>query len=283
MEVQCLGMARMRAGWILAALSCLVTALALFSSSPLLAADDSPSDRAELHSRLGVEYYQQGLYKEAVREMMLAYEAVPDAMLLYNVARIYQRMEQGDLAIGFFKRFVAHEGADPDTVQEALGHMETLSSPSSVGQQNPRSVESVEDGTAPPAPAPAEAPDPVADSRTPPTVSPVAVPVVVGGAGFGSMAVAGALALAMNQRSKDTTLPWDDRSAARDQAEALAVVADVSLGVGIAGTVASVIALVVQRRTAGAQQVELLLVPAGPVAGPGLMLSGRFGRAGGSK
>ena len=95
--------------------------------------------------------------------------------------------------------------------------------------------------------------------------------------------LAGALALVMNQRSKDTTLPWEDRSAARGQAEALAVVADVSLGVGIAGTVASVIALVVQRRTAGAQQVELLLVPAGPVAGPGLTLSGRFGRAGGSK
>lgn len=282
----------MRAGWTLAALSCLVTALALCSSTALQAAEDdgpasaaSPAERAETHSRLGVEYYEQGLYKEAVREMMLAYEAVPDAMLLYNVARIYQRMEQGDLATGFFKRFVAHEGADPDTVQEALGHMETLSSSPAVGSQNQRSVESVEEIPVSPVQSPprTQHPEPAADAGTAPSFSPVALPVVVAGAGFASMAITGALALAANQRSKDSLLSWEERSAARAQAEDLAVVSDVSLGVGLAASVASVVALIIQRRAPSAQQTDLLLIPAGPATGPGLTLSGRFGRAGGSR
>ncbi len=279
----------MRAGWILAALSCVVVALVVCNSSPLQAADDkessSPSQRAETHSRLGVEYYQQGLYKEAVREMMLAYEAVPDAMLLYNVGRIYQRMEQGDLAIGFLKRFVAHEGADPDTVQDALGHMETLSRPPGVAPQSPESVESFEELPATQSTPPTDAADPEPAVSGPPqaSFSPAALPVAVAGVGFVSMAITGALSLATNQRSKDATLSWEDRTAARGQAEELALAADISLGVGIAASVASVIALVIQRRGAAGQQTELLLVPAGPAPGPGLTLSGRFGRAGGSR
>ena len=163
--------------------------------------------------------------------------------------------------------------------------METLSSSSAVGSQNQRSVESVEEIPVSPVKSfpPTQHPEPAADAVTAPSFSPVALPVVVAGAGFASMAVTGALALAANQRSKDSLLSWEERSAARAQAEDLAVVSDVSLGVGLAASVASVVALIIRRRALSTQQTDLLLIPAGPATGPGLTLSGRFGRAGGPR
>ena len=272
----------MRSGWIPIALSFLVVC------SPCLAqgADEvevtSPAQRAETHSRLGVEYYQGGLYKEAVREMMLAYEAVPDATLLYNVARIYQKMEQGDLAVGFFKRFVAHEGADPDTVKDALGHMEALTSPLSDSRQRPTPVENIEELPA------AEPPVSTAPAEVSASVSPAlrleAIPVAVAGAGFASMAITGALAIARKESARDLDVPWEDRSLALGQAEDLAVVSDISLGIGVAASVASVIALIAQRQRFGPpKKAAVFFVPAGPAVGPGLTLFGRLGGSGGAR
>ncbi len=231
------------------------------------------AQRAERHSRLGVEYYQSGQYKEAVREMMLAYEAVPDAMLLYNVARIYQKMDQGDLAMSFFKRFVSHEGADPDTVQEALGHMESIGGAAAVGAETAAPVENIEGlSVNPNAVAGQSAPQQRPGRRLP---SPAFLPIAVAGASFGSMAVAGLSALVESQNSKDSTRSWEARVEDRVEAENLALVADVSLGVGVAASVTAVVALLVKRhrpRRAGAK-AGLLLVPVGPVPGPGLTLS----------
>ena len=272
----------MRIGLFLVVLMVLALTLVIGGPARLYAADanppQSPAQRAENHSRLGVEFYQRGLHKEAVREMMLAYKAVPDAMLLYNVARIYQKMDQGDLAMGFFKRFLAHEGADPDTVADALGHMETLESSADEPPSGAASVGSIEDVAASPEPAPPSEP-----SRKGPSSQVVAIPVALAGAAFGTMAIAGVAALSRGQTSKDVTHPWAERSLARAQAEDLALVSDVSLGVGLAGTIASVIALLVARRNSPAAKADVLLVPLGPSVGPGLTLSGRIGGARGPR
>ena len=86
----------------------------------------APDQRAETHSRRGVELYAQGKLPEAVREMLKAYEYAPEPGLLYNIARIYQKMGEPQLALDFFSRFVKEPTADPDRVQKALGHMTTL-------------------------------------------------------------------------------------------------------------------------------------------------------------
>ena len=61
--------------------------------------DESAIEKAENHSRLGVEHYQAGRYAEAIREMLAAYQAVPDAALHYNVARIYQAVSYRHLTL----------------------------------------------------------------------------------------------------------------------------------------------------------------------------------------
>jgi tetratricopeptide (TPR) repeat protein len=240
----------------------------------------SPAQRAETHSRLGVEYYQSGLYKEAVREMMLAYEAVPDATLLYNVARIYQKMGQADLAVGFFKRFVSHEGANPNTVKDALGHMEALSaSESGGGREATTPVENIEEVSVAEEQPPAVPPQASASPR--PSMPFAAIPVAVAGASFGAMAITGALAVERNEAAKDVALTWENRTSARSAAEDLALVADISLGVGVAASVASVIALIAQKHRPAQSEAAVFFVPAGPTAGLGLTVFGRLGGSGG--
>lgn len=274
---------RMRAVWTPIVVLFLVVFSPCMAQAGEAVDSSTPAQRAETHSRLGVEYYQSGMYKEAVREMMLAYEAVPDATLLYNVARIYQKMGQNDLAVGFFKRFVSHEGADPNTVKDALGHMESLSA--SRTEESPTSTAPAEDTE--PDPVAEEAPAPTAPVQAPAPITPpvpyAAVPVAVAGAGFGSMAIAGALAIERNETAKDAGLAWEDRRNARRAAEDLALVADVSLGVGIAASVASVVALIVQRQRPAQGEAAVFFVPAGPAAGPGLTVFGRLGGSGGAR
>ncbi|MBJ93870.1 MAG: hypothetical protein CMP23_05265 [Rickettsiales bacterium] len=242
------------------------------------ASAETPAARAEEHSRLGVEYYQQGLYKEAVHEMMLAYEQVPDATLLYNVARIYQKMEKLDLAVQFFKRFVAHEGADPGTVQEALGHMEALE------QQLQVAAEPADVPTEPVAAVVAEesaesvvaGAEPVSQvNRQPALALRIAVPTAA--VSFGLMGTAGVGAMVRNQQAGDLSLDFERRLEAKAEAETMARVADVALAVGAGATIASVVALVVKARATPSQQSSLLLLPLGPGTGPGLSLAGTFG------
>ena len=256
----------------------LCAALLLLAPAGLRAEEQaSPPSAEELaseHSKEGVSYYKKGLFKEAVREMMLAYELVPDATLLYNVARIYQKMGQSDLATGFFKRFVAHEGADPDTVKDALGHMESLESGGSSAESDTPEFQNLD-------PTQSEPPAPVVAAKEPAEVLPAAgvrnpaaiVTGVVAGSSFAVMAVTGALAISRNQVAKDQRVEWEERVAVRAEADRLGLVADVTLGVGIAASVATVVALIASRK----HKAAVMIVPAGPSDGPGLTFSGHFG------
>jgi len=269
------------------ALTLLIAGLCL-APLPALADGDSesvptsPAERAEEHSRLGVEYYQAGRFPEAVREMMAAYEAVPDATLLYNVARIYEKMDQPDLAVRFFKRFVAHEGADPDTVQEALEHMQSLANASATASPAKPVAALVEPSGLEPSGSAAAA---GADGATEPSTGASAAtgrkhpaPWITGSVAAASLAVLAATgvgALVSDATERDTSLPWDERVAAKARADELAVVADVSLGVAAAAAVATVIAALVVRK----KVAPVTLVPIGPGDGPGLSLRFRFGAA----
>jgi tetratricopeptide (TPR) repeat protein len=252
------------------ALALLIAAISL-APLPVLAdgegdvAPMSAAERAEEHSRLGVEFYQAGRFPEAVREMMAAYEAVPDATLLYNVARIYEKMGQSDLAIRFFKRFVGHEGADPDTVQEALEHMESLANAAADGRPV-APVMALEE------PAAAAA----GTSQEGTTAKQHPAPWIAGSVAAGSLALlaaSGVGALVSDATEHDTTLAWDERVAAKELADDLALVADVSLGVAAAAAVVTVIAALATRK----KMAPVTLLPIGPGDGPGLSLRVRFG------
>lgn len=234
-----------------------------------------PMTNAEQHSKRGVELYAEGKLPEAVAEMLKAYELAPAPGLLYNIARIYQKMGQRDLAITYLKRFVTQPGADPDRVQKALKHLEELN-------RNPFNPPRLE---APPAESqPAAAPQaPEAQVTPSPTVVVTAdsgrddtlawVTLASGGAALIAGGVLGGLALSSAADLSDPALDYDAKADAQAASRGLALGADISIGVGVAAATLGLVLLLTGGDDAPAQATVT------PTLGPeqaGVQLMVRF-------
>ena len=184
--------------------------------------DEAAIEAAELHSQKGLEHYNAKRYPEAVREMLAAYQAVPDAALLYNIARIYQTMQESDLAVEYFHRFVKSPDADPDTVQKALDHLVDLREQPARPVQAPTTIEAAQPIAATPVP--------IGNWRK--------VPLIVGAGGMATGVVAGLLAASARATYLDVDIDYSERLVAQDRGRKLALWADVgwtfsALGSGI--------------------------------------------------
>ena len=229
------------------------------------AATPETETSAEEHSRRGVEFYAEGKLPEAVREMLKAYELAPEAGLLYNIARIYQKMGQRDLATHYLKEFVTQPGADPDTVQKALQHLEALKRAPAASM--PRAV------PPPPAPEPEPTPQPASAPAEPePTPAPAEsssidlmgwITLGTGGAALVVGGVLGGLALGGDLADPDATL--EDKRATQDDMRSLALGADICFGVGVAAATAGLVMLLVSGGDDGQSPSASL----GPLLGPG--------------
>lgn len=72
--------------------------------------DDKETPRAALdHYELGRRYYLAGRYREALTELKEALDLDRDAPdLLYNVARVYENLNELDQAIAYYQRYLEH-------------------------------------------------------------------------------------------------------------------------------------------------------------------------------
>ena len=240
-----------RAARALPALALALSA-ALLSTAPTVQAQTPAPDTAtsaEEHSRRGVEFYAEGKLPEAVREMLKAYELAPESGLLYNIARIYQKMGQRDLAVHYLKEFVTQPGADPDRVQKALEHLEELNRASAA----PPPAETPLVDEVPPAPPKVEAaPPPTEPSPSPVTPTPQAsgpdhtAAWVALGVGGGALVVGGVLGGLALDRASDLTRPGVSYGAKRDaqrSSRSFALGADVCIGVGVAAATVGLVLL----------------------------------------
>ena len=230
---------------------------------------------AEEHSRRGVEFYAEGKLPEAVREMLKAYELAPEPGLLYNIARIYQKMGQRDLATPYLKEFVTQPGADPDTVQKALQHLEALKRAPAASM--PRAV------PPPPAPEPEPTPEP-APAPTEPGPAPAPaesssidllgwITLGTGGATLIVAGVLGGLALSADGVVNDLNADTADRAAAQQDVEDFGLGADICIGVGVAAAAAGLVMLLVN---AGEDAPAAALAPTLGPGRAGVQLMVRF-------
>jgi hypothetical protein len=75
---------------------------------------------AEQKASQAFEAYQGKRFAQAVALYIEAYDASPNADILYNVARIYDtKLGDRPLAINFYRRYLADPGAVPDRIQLA--------------------------------------------------------------------------------------------------------------------------------------------------------------------
>jgi tetratricopeptide (TPR) repeat protein len=104
----------------------LVVSFVLTSIPVMGAPGPSVATRVEKHNQLGIQYYKDGKFPEAVREMLEAYRLIPDPGLLYNIAKIYAKMGETSLAITYFEKFVQSDEVDPANVEKALVTLQKL-------------------------------------------------------------------------------------------------------------------------------------------------------------
>jgi len=89
--------------------------LALLSSLAVRArAEDDKTERARIHVKAAIAYYDEGKYEDAAREMTVAYQLKPLPDLQYNLAQCYERLNKLDEAAGAYETYLAGRGDAPD-------------------------------------------------------------------------------------------------------------------------------------------------------------------------
>jgi len=134
----------------------LTVALSIVSAriSPALAQETAASNdvaRAESYAAEAFEAYNRKDYTEAVVLYMKALEASPSADILYNLAKIYDtKLKDRELAMKFYRRYIADPGAEPERVRQAnsrlaeLRELETAASapaPAAGGKAGPKTAD----------------------------------------------------------------------------------------------------------------------------------------------
>ncbi len=209
-------------------------------------AQDAAADSPETLAKEARGHYDQGRFEQAVATYLRAYKLNPVAGYLYNVAVIYDRkLNEADLAIDFYRRYIKAEDAEPPVVERAMARIKALKAqspepaapatapaPATPAPVAPPVDDSV-DSSAAIAPAPSSAP-PVEESGGSSTRHLVAYTLLgVGGAAFVGGGVLGGLAFNVQGQFKDAKNASDKKHLqALGRSEALA--GDVLMGGGFA-------------------------------------------------
>jgi hypothetical protein len=93
----------------------LVIAFTLVTAPIARAAEEDPkTERARVHLKAAIAYYDEARYEEAAKEMQVAYELKPVADLQYNLAQCWERLNRLEDAAQAYERYLAGRPDAPD-------------------------------------------------------------------------------------------------------------------------------------------------------------------------
>ncbi len=245
------------------------------------AAQSSPDAPGELDEAArivfdnGTRAFEDGRFDEALRLYMSAYDLSQRPQLLYNIAVSHDRLEHKVEAADYYERFVE---ALPESSRANMARSRAAILREVVAQNNQPTDPSLTD---PPddendrgetievrAEAPPEAPT---ASRS------LAGPIAsfgVAGAGLITFAVAGLIARGKYNDCDDEMAPCTDSEIS--SIDTVSLVADIGLGVAVAGAITGVVWLLVGGSSDDGDQAAVRLSPlAGPQQG-GVLVEGAF-------
>lgn len=116
---------------------------ALFAAAhPALAQDDTPTERARVHLKAGIAYYDEARYEDAAREMETAYGIKPLPDLQYNLAQCYERLGRYEAAAHAYERYLGGNAAAPDCrlVTTRIANLRERAQAQAAGAQAPPPV-----------------------------------------------------------------------------------------------------------------------------------------------
>ncbi|MSP62302.1 MAG: hypothetical protein EXR72_18620 [Myxococcales bacterium] len=141
----------------------LVLALLVAFASPVAAGSDDSElmANAKLHYELGAKAYRAGQYREAVRELKMAYLLKRLPPLLLNLGSAYEKLGDQENAIYYYRKFLAESPEDGPDRDEAKQKLAALKPGARVPPPRADKVAPpVEDRRAPPPVADPEPPSP---------------------------------------------------------------------------------------------------------------------------
>lgn len=113
--------------------------LLVISATRVAHAQDQKTERARIHLKAAIAYYDEARYEDAAREMEAAYALRPLPDLQYNLAQCYERLGRYDDAATAYERYLAGNAAAPDRklVQTRIGNLRERAKEVAAGSQAP--------------------------------------------------------------------------------------------------------------------------------------------------
>jgi tetratricopeptide (TPR) repeat protein len=90
---------------------------------------DANAKEAERLFSVAMAFISAGQYESGIAELERAYAVKPHRDLLFNIARAYQDMGRAVDALAFYKRYLASEPPDRDTVEATVAQLEACRAP----------------------------------------------------------------------------------------------------------------------------------------------------------
>lgn len=205
--------------------------------------------------------YNSGDYKAAIEHFEVAYRIDPQPNIVYNIARVEEKLGRLEAAVKNYERFIVLDGASPDLRKDALERQKLLQEVLLSRKKSDADALKADDGsgsatdpgaTERPGSAgePADALEVVEDKDTTQKKS-VALPaslLVIGGFGLGAAGLVGSQVQDAHASFEDTSNTDAARVAARDRGARLSVTADSLVAVGAITVVVGAVVLIKRMR-----------------------------------
>jgi tetratricopeptide (TPR) repeat protein len=238
---------------------------------------DDQVERARVHLRAGIAYYDEARYEDAAREMEAAYQLKPLADLQYNLAQCYERLNRIGDAVGAYHKYLdgGKQLEDRAAVEARIANLEQRQRAEAAGQ-----------APTPLAPGKVVFKTIVIYREAPPKPGRGAriAAYGVGVLALASLGVGISFSLLAAQNANRVTdggsltmpVTWSGRAQdAETTGKTQAIVADVSYAVAGAAAVAAV-GLFLLGRKIDAEAPKLTLAPSLGPGGGGFALAGRY-------
>jgi tetratricopeptide (TPR) repeat protein len=270
-------------GSILAALAALLFVASAQTAHAQQPRNEENEQRARELFEVGDDHYAAGRYEQAVEHFQRAYELSPQPALLFNIANAFERMGEYQKAADHLRRYLDSPRADDiASVRERIRRLELAARASEIDAKQGEEDKPAPAAAGPTTAAPAQAEVGVESRAERPQRSRV-VPFSLMAAG--GVAIAGGVLAAFlsNQAGDDADalcnedgLCTRDAKPELDRQKSLALVSDISIGVGVGCAAAGALLLFLRRGDEPLERASVDVRPAIGTAGLGLEVNGEF-------
>lgn len=268
--------------------SSILSLLLLAVAFPASAQNDT---EARVHFDSGALYYEEARYAEAVEEFRRAFELSERVGLLFNMSQCYERMGDLDNAVVYLERYIAGSEESPArAVQERrLTNLRATrdAAAQATAEAAAAQVAANERAAAEQAVAEEARREAAGEAQreapreTSPAMRRVSFALLgVGGAGLITFGVAGGLALSEDRRLSEECIDQFGNPSCASGADSVlnrrSLIADIGLGVGIAGAAAGLVLLLLDRSGADGETSQVQIAPSMSANSGGVSLLGAF-------